>query len=117
MKKIFLTVFLILFSISINAQQLSGVYVLSEGGFSAGTSMLSKLDASNNEFTKSIFNPGDIGLYPDGLIIEEGIIYLVEQGSFGGPGKIYKLDQNGTVIDSKEVGTNTFPSYEIISCG
>jgi hypothetical protein len=33
---------------------------------------------------------------------------MTEQGSFGGTGKIYKMDTDGNVIDSREVGINPY---------
>lgn len=108
MKKILLMLLFILLTINNNAQQLNGVYVLSEGGFSSGTSMLSKLNSQNNEFVQNIFSDGNIGLYPDGLIVANENIYLLVQGSFGGSGKLYKLDTLGNVLLSKEVGTNPY---------
>ena len=101
-------ILLLLLSVSVFAQQLNKVYVLSEGGASAGTSTLSMLDAHSNEFTQSIFNPGNIGLFPDGLVSFEGNIYITEQGNFGGSGKIYELDSTGTVLKSAVVGTNPY---------
>lgn len=101
-------ILLLLLSVSVFAQQLNKVYVLSEGGASAGTSTLSMLDAQSNEFTQSIFNPGNIGLFPDGLVSFEGNIYITEQGNFGGSGKIYELDSTGTVLKSAVVGTNPY---------
>ncbi len=108
MKNLITFVFISLFAVFINAQQLSKVYVLSEGGFSAGTSMLSLFDVQSNNFTQSIFSPGNVGLYPDGLDYHEGYLYLTEQGNYVSSGKIYKLDTLGTVINSATVGTNPF---------
>ncbi len=108
MKKVFYILFFAFTSILMNAQQLNRVYVLSEGGFSAGTSQLSMLQIEDSLFTPSIFNPGNIGLYPDGLFFYKNNIYLTEQGNFGGSGKIYKLDSLGTIINSTEVGTNPY---------
>ena len=84
------------------------VYVLSEGGFNNATSSLSMWNSNSNEFTQSIFNPGNIGLFPDGLIQHGEYLYLTEQGSFGGSGKIYKLEMDGTVVNSREIGTNPY---------
>lgn len=106
MKKIFY-LFIIMFSFS-SAQQAGKVYILSEGGFSAGSSKLSMLDNYTGTFTQNIFSPGNIGLYPDGLIYYDGYLYMLEQGSFGGSGKIFKLDTNGTVINSKVTGVNPY---------
>jgi len=108
MKKSFSVLLLFLFSITVSSQQLSKVYVLSEGGVSAGTSTLSMLNAQSDEFTQSIFNPGNIGLFSDGLISYDGNIYMTEQGNFGGSGKIYKLDSAGTVLNSAVIGTNPY---------
>ncbi len=69
----------------------SGVYVLSEGGFSPGTSKLSFFDFESEQFNANIFNPGSLGLFPDGILLNEGNLYITEQGNFGAPGKIYKI--------------------------
>ncbi|MDT3696111.1 MAG: T9SS type A sorting domain-containing protein [Ignavibacterium sp.] len=108
MKNLLTFVLYILIAFSLNAQQLSKVYVLSEGGFSTGSSMLSLYDNQSSNFIQSIFSPGNIGLYPDGLVYHEGYLYLTEQGSYGSSGKIYKLDTLGTVISSATVGTNPY---------
>ncbi|MBK9228477.1 MAG: YncE family protein [Ignavibacteria bacterium] len=86
----------------------SGVYVLSEGGFSPGTSKLSYFDFESEQFNVNIFNPGSLGLFPDGILLDEGNLYITEQGNFGAPGKIYKTDTNGTVIRSSSIGINPF---------
>jgi hypothetical protein len=65
-------------------------------------------DNITSNFSQSIFSPGNIGLYPDGLLYYEGYLYLTEQGSFGSSGKIYKLDTLGTVLASATVGTNPY---------
>lgn len=86
----------------------SGVYVLSEGGFSPGTSKLSFFDFESEQFNANIFNPGSLGLFPDGILLNEGNLYITEQGNFGAPGKIYKTDTNGAVISSSSIGINPF---------
>lgn len=108
MKKLLTIVFVLTISFALNAQQLCKVYALSEGGFSAGTSKLSLLDVPANNFTQSIFSPGNIGLYPDGLIFHDNYLYLTEQGNYLSSGKIYKLDTLGNVINSAVVGTNPY---------
>ncbi len=85
-----------------------GAYVLSEGGFSPGTSKLSFYNRTKDSFYVSIFNPGSIGLSPDGMILHNNNLYITEQGNFGSAGKIYKTDTNGTVISSADVGTNPY---------
>ncbi len=108
MKKLLLFLFPFIISLPVFPQQLSKAYILSEGGFSAGTSKLSMLDVVNNNFSDDIFNPGQLGLYPDGIILYEDHLYLLEQGSFGGSGKIYKTDTTGLVVSSEVVGTNPY---------
>ena len=108
MKKILTLLLIISIHIMNYSQELRAVYVLSEGGFSTGTSMLSKINIEEDYFIQSIFNPGKIGLFPDGLIQSNDKLYLTEQGNFGGPGKIYELETDGTIINSIEVGTNPY---------
>lgn len=108
MKKLITFVFTFAFSILINAQYLSKVYVLSEGGFSANSSSLSMLNLQNNTFTQNIFSPGNLGLYPDGLILHNDRLYLTEQGNFGSSGRIYRLDTTGVVQSSAIIGTNPY---------
>lgn len=106
MKKIFL--FFLVFTLTGFCQLLNKVYILSEGSFSPGTAQLAMITKATSSFVNHIFTPGQIGLYPDGLILYENYLYLTEQGSFGAAGKIYKLDTNGTVINSRSIGTNPY---------
>lgn len=112
MKK--LTAFIVCLLISVfllnenSSAQITKAYILSEGGFSAGSSRLASFNTVTNSYTSNIFSPGNLGLYADGLIYHENHIYVLEQGSFGGQGKIYKLDSNGTVILSQSFGTNPY---------
>lgn len=85
-----------------------GAYVLSEGGFSPGTSRLSFYNLTKDSFYVSIFNPGSLGLSPDGIILNDNNLYITEQGNFGSAGKIYKTDTNGTVITSSDIGINPY---------
>ena len=60
-----------------------GAYVLCEGGFNPGTSKLSFYNRTTDSFYVSIFNPGNLGLSPDGMILNENNLYITEQGNFG----------------------------------
>ncbi|HMR40818.1 MAG TPA: YncE family protein [Ignavibacteria bacterium] len=93
-----------------NAEVISskGAYVLCEGGFSAGTSMLSFYNKTTDSLYNNIFNPGSLGLLPDGMILEQNSLYIIEQGNFGSPGKLYRTDTNGTQQASVNVGTNPY---------
>ena len=99
---------LLLLSLPLFAQKLSKVYVMAEGGYSAGTSSLSMLDAATGTFEQNIFTTSTLGLYPDGLVFYNDTLYLAEQGSYGGSGKIYQLDTLGNVLNSAVVGVNPF---------
>lgn len=87
----------------------NGVYILGEGLFNnPGTANLSFYNQNSNNFTVNIFNPGELGNTPDGLIISGDELFITEQGNFGSAGKIYKTDTNGTVISSNSVGINPY---------
>lgn len=90
----------------------SGVYILSEGGFSPGTSKLSFYDFGDGTFYPDIFSPGDLGLFSDGIVKSDAFLYVTEQGNFGSPGRIHKLDTNGNVITTAPVGVNPFAVTE-----
>ena len=89
-----------------------GVYVLCEGGFVPGTSKLAFYDFSNDTFYPDIYAPGTLGLFPDGIVLTGNYLYITEQGNFGSPGKIYKLDTNGTAIIASNLGVNPFNVIE-----
>jgi YVTN family beta-propeller protein len=83
------------------------LYILNEGS-SAGTGKLSLYKSSNDSMYESIYS-GTLS-YPDGLYLDGGNLLVVEQGaSFGGPGKIYKLDMNGNLNHSSQpFGTSPY---------
>lgn len=86
----------------------SGVYILSEGGFSPNSSALYYYHSLNDSMYQNIFCPGSPGLFPDGLLISGQEMYVTEQGNFGASGKIYKLNINGGVILSNNAGINPY---------
>lgn len=83
-----------------------GLYILSEGS-GVQTSKLSYYDL-DSIFYLNIFKPGDLGLYPDGLITDGVNLYVTEQGNYNSQGKIYKLDTSVTVVNSQPVGLNPY---------
>lgn len=85
-----------------------GVFILSEGGMTPGSSKLSYYNSVNDSFYINIFNPTNIGLFPDGMIKYNNNLYVTEQGNFNSAGKIYKTDLNGTVVLQQSVGTNPY---------
>jgi YVTN family beta-propeller protein len=85
-----------------------GAYILSEGGFSPGTSKLSFYDVPNDTFYAEIFHPGNLGLFSGGMVMKDNYLYLLEQGNYGAPGRIYKIDTAGKVLNSNIVGINPY---------
>ncbi|MBS1492136.1 MAG: hypothetical protein JST55_01415 [Bacteroidetes bacterium] len=86
-----------------------GVYVLSEGNGLANQSKLSFLSFANGDFNLNITFPSVLGLYPDGLIQYNGnYMYIIERGSPGSSGTIYKLDTNGIISGSNNFGVNPY---------
>jgi YVTN family beta-propeller protein len=86
----------------------TGAYVLSEGGFSQNTSKLSLYSIIQDTFYTSIFYPGNLGLFASGMLLYNNYLFVLEQGSFGAPGKIYQLDTTGNVLNSKIIGINPY---------
>lgn len=85
-----------------------GLYVLTEGRMGvSGTSKLSFYDF-DSLFYESIFRPENLGNAPDGLIFDGTNILITEQGGYSGPGKIYRVDTGGTVINSQILGINPY---------
>ncbi|CAN5609455.1 hypothetical protein BH10BAC5_BH10BAC5_22370 [soil metagenome] len=109
MKKFFSLLLFISFLIAQSSfGQNTKAYILSEGSFSPGSAKLSLYKYAGNSFSLNIFSPGNIGLYPDGLNRFQSNLYMVEQGGFGGAGKIYKLDSSGTTLSSNTFGINPY---------
>lgn len=96
-----------------NIASTKGAYVLSEGSFTTGSSRLSFYSTVKDTFYQSIFSNGNLGLFPDGLGVTASNVYVVEQGSFNGQGKIHRLDTTGRVVlSSAPFGKNPY-SYAI----
>jgi YVTN family beta-propeller protein len=93
---------------NINLYVSTGAYVLSEGSTSPGSSKLSYYNSFTGAFTQNIFNPGFLGLFPDGMIKYNGNLFITEQGNYNSAGKIYKLDTNGKVLQQMSVGKNPY---------
>ncbi|MCX6156488.1 MAG: hypothetical protein WCK13_11405 [Ignavibacteriota bacterium] len=85
-----------------------GVFALSEGGMTPGSSKLSYYNSNKDSFYVNIFNPTTLGLFPDGMIKYNNNLYITEQGNFYAAGRIYKTDMNGTVVSQNSVGTNPY---------
>ncbi|MBS1492133.1 MAG: T9SS type A sorting domain-containing protein [Bacteroidetes bacterium] len=109
MKKILLLIitFFILIISNSNAQN-TKAYILSEGGGAPGSGKLSTYTYNGNSFSLSITNPGNLGLYPDGIAKYNSTLFVCEQGGFGGQGKIYRMDSTGLVLNSQSFGTNPY---------
>lgn len=93
---------------NINIYVSTGAYILSEGSTVPGTSKLSFYNSYTGQFSQNIFNPGTLGLYPDGMIKYNGNIYITEQGNYNSAGKIYKADTTGKVLLQSSIGKNPY---------
>ncbi|MCI0474362.1 MAG: YncE family protein [Ignavibacteria bacterium] len=93
---------------NINLTVSTGAYILSEGSTSPGSAKLSFYNSFSGAFTQSIFNPGTLGLFPDGMIKYNGNLFITEQGNYNSAGKIYKLDTAGKVLSQNSVGKNPY---------
>jgi YVTN family beta-propeller protein len=86
-----------------------GAYILSEGSLTPGASALSFYSSVKDSFYLSIFSNGNLGLFPDGIQLYSNNLYITEQGNFGQPGKLHKLDTTGSQItENVSVGTNPY---------
>lgn len=101
--------------VPINIATTKGAYILSEGGGSPGSSTLSLYSVVKDSFYLNIFSGGTLGSFPDGLMLYNNSLFVTEQGSFGGAGKIHKLDTTGVVQQSSSpFGTNPY-SFSILN--
>ena len=76
----------------------NGAYILSEGT-NPSNSKLSYYSLTNDTFYQSIYS-GSLA-YPDGILLHEDKLFIAEQGPvFGGQGKLYSLDTNGSLLFS-----------------
>lgn len=109
MKKILLlTITFFILIISNSQAQNSRAFILSEGGGVPGSGKLSSYSYSGNSFSTSITSPGNLGLYPDGIAKYNSNLFVLEQGGFGGQGKIYRMDSLGSILNSQAFGTNPY---------
>lgn len=83
-----------------------GLYILCEGS-GVNSSKLSFYDLDTT-FYENIFKPGNLGLYPDGMIFDGTNLLITEQGNYLSPGKIHRVDTSGTEISSQIVGLNPY---------
>jgi YVTN family beta-propeller protein len=109
MKKILLSLILFfILTISNSYSQNTKAFILSEGGGAPGSGKLSSYNYSGNSFSNSITTPGNLGLYPDGIAKYNSNLFVLEQGGFGGQGKIYRMDSTGLILNSQAFGTNPY---------
>jgi len=90
-----------------------GVLVLCEGGFSTPgdySFINTKNDSVNNNVFANSNSGATLGLIPDGMALSLQYLYICVQGTYGGPGKMYRLTQsdNKLVNTSIDFGTNPY---------
>jgi len=93
---------------SVDTPHKLGAYVLSEGSASGEQSRLSFLSFQTNVFSQNITSPEQLGIYANGMVTYLGKFYIVEEGSPGSQGKIYKMDTNGVIMASNSLGKNPY---------
>jgi YVTN family beta-propeller protein len=109
MKSLRLFIFSLLFATTLAFTQANPhIYILSEGGFSTGTSRLDRYETSSQTYHSNVFQNGSLGLYPDGLLVHGETLYITEQGGFGGTGTIYLADTLGVVQAAADAGINPY---------
>jgi len=107
-KNLLLLISFFILTISNCYSQNTKAYILSEGNGAPGSGKLSSYTYSGNNFTLSITNPGNLGLYPDGIAKYNSNLFICEQGGFGGQGKIYRMDSTGVILNTQTFGTNPY---------
>lgn len=85
-----------------------GLLILCEGNTSPGSSKLSYYDFMNDTIYQNIYKPGNIGLFPDGLLKYGNYIFITEQGNYNSTGQIIKADSNALLINSSPAGINPY---------
>jgi len=107
-KTILLLVSFFILQLNYSLAQNTKAYILSEGGGTPGSAKLSTYTYSGNSFALNVTSNGNLGLYPDGLLKFNSNLFVLEQGGFGGQGKIHKMDSTGFIQSSQSFGTNPY---------
>ncbi|MBX7045271.1 MAG: T9SS type A sorting domain-containing protein [Ignavibacteria bacterium] len=107
-KNILLFAFVLIANLNFSFAQNTKAYILSEGNGSPGSGKLSAYTYNGGAFSLSITSNGNLGLYPDGILKFNSSLFVLEQGGFGGQGKIYKMDSAGAIQNSQSFGANPY---------
>jgi YVTN family beta-propeller protein len=86
----------------------TGLFILCEGAFSIPNSSSLSFYDFDSTYYDNIFSPGNLGSYTDGMIYDGNNLLITEQGSYGTPGKIYRVDTSGKEISSQSMGINPY---------
>ncbi len=90
-----------------------GILVLYEGGFSPGSGdyafINTATDSVYNDVFKNSNNNANLGLIPDGMYLFGQYLYVTSQGSFGGPGRMFKISApDNKLLDTVSFGANPY---------
>jgi hypothetical protein len=90
-----------------------GIFVLYEGGSVAGSGDYSFINIANDSIFNDVYQNSNqnsnLGLYPDGLVLSGTNLFVTSQGSYGGPGKIFKINSaDNKLISSAVFGANPY---------
>lgn len=91
----------------------AGILVLYEGGFTPGSGdyafINTAADSVFNDVFKNSNNNANLGLIPDGMFLYGPYLYVTSQGSFGGPGRMFKIRSGDNKLDDTlTFGTNPY---------
>ena len=91
----------------------SGILVLYEGGFTPGSGDYAFINTSTDSVYNDVFknsnNNAGLGLYPDGMFLYGQYLYVSSQGSYGGPGRMFKISSSDNkLLDTVSFGVNPY---------
>jgi hypothetical protein len=98
-----------------------GIFVLYEGGSTAGSGDYSFINVANDSVFNDVYQNSNqnsnLGLFPDGLALSGTNLFVTSQGSYGGPGKIFKINSaDNKLVSSAVIGTNPY-DFVVTSAG
>lgn len=86
----------------------AGAYVISRGNVTFGTSKLSFYNLIADTLYENIFQPTTLGIFPTGMMLNSGKLYLLESGTFGSTGVMYVLNEDGVVQTYTAAGSQPY---------
>jgi hypothetical protein len=90
-----------------------GILVLCEGGFTPGSGDYAFINTVNDSVFNDVFknsnNNANLGLFTDGMLLYGQSLYVTSQGSFGGPGRMFRIrTADNKLLDTVSFGVNPY---------